>query len=564
MAPVSPFICGSCIRTMRRPKRLPVLTLTPVRARYLSRSPKLSSLPPTHPTEQATESHANTQNASSTPNSPPPPKEQGPMARRLQEATEEAMFTGGRAGRRAIEDAGFSDELKSKLLEKLADAKFQAENSAAFMEAGITGALPETAGQGTRQIATSQPWTGQETTEDTVLRMLNDAHKPLAPGLRRKPQIPLPVVDMRLRRDQAVSKAQRASSARDKAQAYTGMGMGKDTGLSDAERESVKKEFRARFQPGARAMPNTITGLAALANERIEDAISRGQFKNIPRGKGVERDARADNPFIDTTEYIMNKMIKRQEIVPPWIEKQQELVKTASIFRARLRNDWKRHAARTIASWGGSLEQQMNRAAEYARAEEVHNPRGRNVEQISVPTNATDDVVMVQIRQQAPVPTAGSPQEGVDLASTAASPETTSSTPPNDNNASTPSFSRPFRDPQWEAAERSYMELAIANLNAIARSYNLMAPELAKKPYFSLQRELNNCYADVAPEVANAIRDRATKTAKSLIDPDGHTQPSSMLYRLGGQGDVAPKVYDSTAPHYGFKEMWRDIWGKGK
>lgn len=70
--------------------------------------------------------------------------------------------------------------------------------------------------------------------------------------------------------------------------------------MSEEEREAVKREFRERFAPGARAMPNTVSGLAALANERIEDAIARGQFKNIPRGKGVERDTRADNPFIDT------------------------------------------------------------------------------------------------------------------------------------------------------------------------------------------------------------------------------------------------------------------------
>ena len=38
----------------------------------------------------------------------------------------------------------------------------------------------------------------------------------------------------------------------------------------------------------------------------------------------------------------MNKMIQRQDIVPPWIEKQQELVKTANVFRGRLRADWVR------------------------------------------------------------------------------------------------------------------------------------------------------------------------------------------------------------------------------
>ncbi len=222
-------------------------------------------------------------NPSETREPPSPPKkpekhhhsdaenEPGPMSRRLQQATEEALLTGGRAGRRAIEDAGFSEELKHRLLNKIADVKFQDENAAALTEAGIGGRVPDAAGEGTRHIASAQPWIGEEAFEDAALRMLNDARKPLAPGLRGRAkgasQGP-PVVDMRLRgRGPAVSAGRRAAGARDKAQVYAGLGV-KGVGLSEEEREELRKEFRERFQPGARAMPNTITGLAMLANER--------------------------------------------------------------------------------------------------------------------------------------------------------------------------------------------------------------------------------------------------------------------------------------------------------
>lgn len=232
----------------------------------------------------------------------PRKRSNGPPPRR---SNRRGLLSGGRAGRRAVEEAGFSNELKSRLLEKLADAKFQSDNAATLAEAGVGDRINSAAGEGTRHIAASQPWTGEESHEDAVLRMLNDARKPLAPGLRGKAKIPQPSVpvDMRMRREAAVSRGQRAASARDKAQVYAGMGM-KETGLSDEEREAVRREFRERFTPGARAMPSTISGLAALANERIEDAIARGQFKNIPRGKGIERDARADNPFIDTVSSL--------------------------------------------------------------------------------------------------------------------------------------------------------------------------------------------------------------------------------------------------------------------
>ncbi|KAF4464797.1 hypothetical protein FALBO_8342 [Fusarium albosuccineum] len=442
-------------------------------------------------------------------------KEPGPMARRLEEATEEALFTGGRAGRRAVEDAGFSEELKEKLLNKIADANFKSEHAGAFAEAGMSSS----AGEGTRHIASAQAWTGEESTADTVLRMLDDAKKPLAPGLRGKYQPP--PVDMRLQRQPTRSPGQKVATARDRATTYVGMGA-KDkskNGLSEDEKEAWRKELRERFEPGARALPNTISGLAALANERIENAIARGQFKNIPRGKGIERDARADNPFIDTTEYIMNKMIQRQDIVPPWIEKQQELSKAAGAFRARLRNDWRRHAARMIAARGGSLQEQMRRAEEYAAAEEVHNPI---------------------VRKKAD----GEEEQEAKAAS--------------------PVVGRPFRDSSWEQAEQAYHKLTIEHLNKLARGYNLMAPDLAKKPYFSLERELKACYAEVAPTVAREIQDRATGGPVRTLGGgvSKKAKQTGLLESLAGNGDNVRIHVEAEEKAYGLKEWWRDVWKK--
>ncbi|XDG03715.1 hypothetical protein ABKA04_003330 [Annulohypoxylon sp. FPYF3050] len=522
---VSPYVCARCAQNLGRNVRAPPAIQW---RKYTTKSPTNSTSD--KPKRESNDSIDNTSDP-----------ELGPMARRLEEATEEALLTGGRAGRRAVEDAGFSDELKERLFAKVKDAEFRSEHAAAFAEAG----MPSAASAGTRLAATSQPWTGTETTEDAVLRMLNDAHKPLKRELRGRPKIPdLQPVDMRMKQEPKMNAGRRAASARDKASVYAGMGMKElEEGLSEDEREALRKEFRDRFRPAARAMPTTLTGLASLANERIEDAIARGQFKNIPRGKDVERDTRADNPFIDTTEYIMNKMIKRQEIVPPWIEKQQELSKAAHSFRTRLRNDWKRHAARMISSKGGSLEDQMDRARQFAEAEEVCNPRRRNVDQIAVSTNSTDDPVMVKMRQQTILET--NPEPAPETAEGGAKSRDAPLPPP-------------FRDPDWLSTEKSYMDLSISHLNTLTRSYNLMAPEIAKKPYFSLERELNNCYADVAPQIANTIKDRASGRSKPMID--GFARTSNSILDRFGKGSQSAKVYDSKTPNYGFKEMWRDLW----
>jgi hypothetical protein len=281
----------------------------------------------------------------------------------------------------------------------------------------------------------------------------------------------------------------------------------------------------------------------------------------------------------------MNKMIKRQDLVPPWIEKQQELVKAAHTFRMRLRTDWRRHAARTIASRGGSLQQQMHAAEEYARAEEAKNPRRRDSEQISVPTNLTSDVVMANSRQQqqSEIQQQRQQQQKEEEKQTQATAV--------DNEAAAParliakegpagimskarandaevrpesvqiSITRPFRDAAWEAREQAYLELSVANLNTLTRSYNLMAPELARKPYFSLERELAGCFADVAPQVAGAIKERAARP--------GHRWSSSssevIWDRFGagggsGAGTRPANIYESKSPNYGLKEMWRDLW----
>ncbi|KAK1979007.1 hypothetical protein LZ30DRAFT_691007 [Colletotrichum cereale] len=513
----SPFVCGRCLRSNGRIDT----RIHSTRRRFYSSDRSSEAAKASPPPDQ---------------NRDEPPKEKGAMSRRLEEATEEALLTGGRAGRRAVEDAGFSEELREKLLDKVQTAQFRSKYASAFAEASMPGA----AGEGTRSMATAQPWTGEESQSDTVLRMLDDARKPLKPEMRGKFQIP--PVDMRIRKEPRTNPGQRAADARERASTYTGMGLKEGNGLSAKEREEMRQEFRERFAAAARAVPATISGIESLANERIEDAIARGQFKNIPRGKGIERDARADNPFIDTTEYIMNKMIKRQEIVPPWIEKQQELAKAAGVFRARMRNDWRRHVARMISSRGGSLEEQIQRAEDYARAEERHNPRKKNSDSISVSTSTTDDPVMAKMRQQAAVE-AGEAQKPA--------------LPPVSEEPARPPV-QPFRDSDWLATERSYITLAVKNLNSITRSYNLMAPELAKKPYFSLEREVAACYADVAPLVAETIRERATRPTKSLFDSAGGGT-RTVFDRFAKEGTTA-RVYDSRAPHYGFKEMWRDIW----
>ncbi|KAL8863762.1 MAG: hypothetical protein Q9174_007551 [Haloplaca sp. 1 TL-2023] len=86
-----------------------------------------------------------------------------------------------------------------------------------------------------------------------------------------------------------------------------------------------------------------------------------------------------------------------------------------------------------------------------------------------------------------------------------------------------------------------------------------MAPSLAKKPYFNLDRELRACFADVAPLLPAEIKERAMKPERVRVELVGH-RPGGVLERFGGGEKV--RVYDSVKPNYGFKQFWRDLWGR--
>lgn len=500
------------------------------------------------------------------------------MSRRLAEMSDESLETGGRGARKIVEEAGFSEELKARLEEKIANASFRSENANAFAQAN----MPAGASKGAQDIAAAQPWMGTESLIDASSRMLQDAHKPMrVRGAARPPAIRgAPSKVDTGRPGKRTGTGTRLASARDRTSVYAFL---KDENMSEEEREKYRKELKDRFQPGARATPATITGLASLANERIEDAIARGQFKNLPRGKQIERDYNASNPFLDTTEYFMNKMIQKQEIVPPWIEKQQEVVSTAARFRGQLRASWRRHVSRTIASRGGGLEKQMNMAEEYAFSESIDNPPKKKVEKL----NAVDDqghmsqITLSGETKAAPENDATLQESEITVLEQALNDDGTlrqpaekvtvttaphEAKPGSDDVLESTTVARkptvpPFRDPQWEQTERSYHELAVNNLNTITRAYNLMAPQLAQKPYFNLARELRSCYADVAPQVAEAIRERALAPKIRGVEVVGH-KPGGVLDKFSM--DTAVRVHDEVKPQYGFKEFWRDLFAQGK
>ncbi|KAG0638468.1 hypothetical protein HOY80DRAFT_967432 [Tuber brumale] len=481
----------------------------------LRTSGKVATASSSHQRRQASQS-AKSQDGTNSKN-PPYVEEESALSRRFMEMTEKAMTSSPRKAAKIASENVFSEGLKRELEERIAKAQFNTAHAQVLSAVNLPAGAPKQF----RDIAAAAPWTGTEPIEDAVLRMAVDTHKPLRGESVRKPKSHAPgnVGPRHICAFKPQSASQRIAHAREKTTEYT---LNKSDVLSENEKSEVRKMFRERFMPEGRAVAS-LNAIASLADEKIEEARARGQFKNLPRGRPLERDHNADSPFLDTTEYFMNRIIQRQDIVPPWIEKQQDLARAVRVFRERLRADWKRHVFRAISSAGGTVDEQCRRAEEYAAGE----ARLARIEDRAKKLERGEEIGLLD--------------EGTTNGS---------------------SVTAVFRDPTWEKTELQYHKLAIENLNSITRSYNLMAPELAKKPYFTREREVKNCFRDTAPLIADGIRERAKMPPRTVAEFRRGSVPGPFLKKLGASEKVV--VYDSTKPNYGFKELFKDVFSRWK
>ena len=203
-------------------------------------------------------------------------EDEGAMTRRLRSLTEEAK--GIPQHFKATPESSITDLDLLKLQDKIAQASFDSS----FPRAQAQHDVPRAADKLTRQIATDQPWTGEESTPDTVLRMLTDVHKPLKMPARKPSLSQLPLKGPKKPPPPPQSSTGRVLAAKEASQGY-----------------ALLKE---KFSPGFRAMPATMEGLASLAEERIQNARVRGEFNHLPgRGKPLVKDHLKDSAHIDRT-----------------------------------------------------------------------------------------------------------------------------------------------------------------------------------------------------------------------------------------------------------------------
>lgn len=222
-----------------------------------------------------------------------------------------------------------------------------------------------------RQMPDDKPWDGEEPVSHSVLRMIMDKYRaPLRVEGAAKRNLPKPQSDYvppdstlnlqvnqkeksaqvkKMERDKKRSemKQKRLMNARDSAFDYA---MNQKYPISDEKQHVSDNILKGQNKKDidwedwdTRDVPRSINEIGLLSDERIRAARARGEFDNLPgRGKPLQEDPLMNNPFVDRTEYFLNRIIQRNGAAPPWIIMQQEVDTEVSSIRQHMSSALKR------------------------------------------------------------------------------------------------------------------------------------------------------------------------------------------------------------------------------
>lgn len=184
----------------------------------------------------------------------------------------------------------------------------------------------------------------------------------------------------------------------------------------------------------------------SIADERIEAARAAGFFKeNKLRGKPLVQDLDELNPYLGQEEFLMNRMIKRQNASPPWVELNNTFYSHLHSFRSKLVDSFTRRAVRSLTRSGALLSS-------------------------SGP---------------------GTGSQGTEA----------------DRRSYFTSLAKSYRDSEWESSERGYHEETIKDINATLRRHNNICPPTARRTMVERGIELNRCYEDSVETIAAGLEE---------------------------------------------------------
>ncbi|PCH40794.1 hypothetical protein WOLCODRAFT_162553 [Wolfiporia cocos MD-104 SS10] len=108
-----------------------------------------------------------------------------------------------------------------------------------------------------------------------------------------------------------------------------------------------------------------------------------------------------------------------------------------------------------------------------------------------------------------------------------------------------------LRDREWETRERAFHDQALEEVNALVRKYNGLAPYAVRRAYYMRDTELSRAYRDAAEDILHGLAERVNAIPSDRIR--GHGDESDSRTTAGGSAAV-----DSVA--WSFRDMFRELW----
>ncbi|KDQ64109.1 hypothetical protein JAAARDRAFT_117898 [Jaapia argillacea MUCL 33604] len=353
----------------------------------------------------------------------------------------------------------------------------------------------------------NENWTGDESMEDAVLRMLVDKYKPLRSGSIRSAEEKLRAAPPKVSSPTTPSFDEGVSSSA----LFTNGGEATTASVSNT---NTTGPFLAGVE-GHKPWHTTFT-----VPSHASASIKLGNFPHSART--------TSQPALPTDERALRKEkeMKKRTMTATRLTQAKESTIDYKLGLRGGRNDMAKSTRPnpvSVKGWASIVEERIERARLEGAFKRIEG-RGRPIKRFQDETNpfiAREEYLMNRIVQrQGAAPPWVEIQGELESAVTSfrellkqawirrAIRVLTLSQPA----SSLPTLSVPqitsLRDPEWEERERGYHTTAIDELNALVRKYNGMAPYAVRRPYYSLQSELERAFEESGEDILRGIAAR--------------------------------------------------------
>lgn len=216
-------------------------------------------------------------------------------------------------------------------IEKLYDELPRKEYEDRFRSQIQASKLKRFVNKESRETALSRPWTGEEHYTDTSLRMIMDGVKNEGGSSGSSRNLGFSSTFQATKESnryarRAVKTRLRLETAQDRIIDYK---IDKDEHKSDdIEASEFRVLYAEKFTP-----IGSFEKLKSIADVRIEESMKKGEFDSVKKIRGQKLSSTQPLPYVDRTEHHLNDILVRQNISPPWIEKQGSVNKDIMVFR---------------------------------------------------------------------------------------------------------------------------------------------------------------------------------------------------------------------------------------